>query len=351
MLLTQRRWCLTGTAAVYVAVAAFGAPLLQKPAAPALTEPDQIVFRSGVDLGRLAFTVRHRDGHLVTDLTRNDFRVLVDRAPVPVVFFDAVPQPLTVALMIDVATWAPFRPWMQASGRAFVDALQSSDWAAVGSYSWEVAISPFLTRDRRVLHRVLDEEIWPGSGTGPVGRAVDLARTAVTTGPSGQRRAVVVVTDDYAPMDHPDDVALGGVARRAADVGVIVYSLRLGPDGSDAWLRPRPARHLAFATGGGSRWAVVPAPCWRGVLNFGRVSARDAYDVAVAGCRPEEHPARLAELRSTAAQIVEELRREYVVGIHVPASEDDREHRLRVEVLRPDLTPVGVRRVLRRGES
>jgi hypothetical protein len=60
--------------------------------------PGEVVetFRAGVDISTIALTVRNPYGRLITDLNRDDFRVLVDRRPVPIVAFSKESQPLTV---------------------------------------------------------------------------------------------------------------------------------------------------------------------------------------------------------------------------------------------------------------
>ena len=63
-------------------------------------------------------------------------------------------------------------PRMRDVGRALVDALEPAEFAAVGTYALEIAISPFATSDRAVLQRVLNEEIWPGHMHTPVSPAV-----------------------------------------------------------------------------------------------------------------------------------------------------------------------------------
>ena len=54
---------------------------------------------------------------------------------------------------------------MRDVGRALVDALEPAEFAAVGTYALEIAISPFATSERAVLHRVLNEESGRGSCT------------------------------------------------------------------------------------------------------------------------------------------------------------------------------------------
>ena len=46
-----------------------------------------VTFRAGVELVRLAVTVRENSGRLITDLTRDDFQIVVDRTPAEIRLF------------------------------------------------------------------------------------------------------------------------------------------------------------------------------------------------------------------------------------------------------------------------
>ena len=60
-------------------------------------------FRSSVSTVAVYATVAESDGRLITDLERSDFTLLDNGAEVPIALFSNDPQPITVALMLDMS--------------------------------------------------------------------------------------------------------------------------------------------------------------------------------------------------------------------------------------------------------
>ena len=278
-------------------------------------EQPQATFRSDIETVAIHATVRDRNGSLVTNLTRDDFRVFVDGRLVEIDTFSNEPEPIVVALLLATGTRPVAR--LREFGAAFVDALGPADRAVIGSFAHETALSPLLTGDRRVLHRVLDEEIWPGGGY-TLGTAVHLAMSALQR--EKGRRVLLVV----GPRESDDCWRVGprGVpcvkeehARQdASDAGFMVYGVEVVPP-----VRPPrgdPLRgsveRMADETGGGY------------------VQLRNGADVS-----------RLC------AQIVEELRHQYLLGF-TPQVRDNRAHELTVRANRSGLS-VRARRTFRAG--
>ena len=337
------RWFVVGVAGALYASATPVGPSAQTSDPSDSSEP-KLVFRSAVDLVRLAFTVRHDDGHLVTDLTPADFRVLVDGRPTSVAFFDSSPRPLIVAAMHYATSGLPSLAVVRLAGRALVDALDLAiDAAAIGTFSQEVAISPSFSQDIRTLHRVLDEELWPMRSWPRLPAAgIDLGRAAVAAAPGNRRRAVVVISPEGV-WNSRTDFRFEDVVRRALEADVVVYSFRLEPEEERFHVRPM-LSPLAFATGGGFREVVVRGPCFdlAGFTEYLSMS----YEARLRRCRPDEDPALLADLRNTAAQIVKEIRHEYLLGVTVPTVGGDRDRSVRVQVLRADMTAAAIRQVV-----
>jgi hypothetical protein len=115
---------------------------------PALTsgagapqEPETTTFRAGVEVVRLPLTVRGADDRLVTTLSRDDFRLLVGGRPSAIDVFPDRTHALAVALLVNTWTDGEVLERYRAIGRAFVDALEASDRATIGSFSREIAIN------------------------------------------------------------------------------------------------------------------------------------------------------------------------------------------------------------------
>src|SRR5262245_38011672 len=239
-------------------------------------------FRSTLRTVYLYATVQGRDGRLVPDLRRDEFRVFEDGHERPLAVFDNSPQPITVAVMFDMSnSMARQHAKIREAAGALVSALGPDDRVRIGSFGIEVAISPLLTSDKAVLVRILDEELWPGGPT-PLWYATDAAMKTLEDEPG--RRVVLLFTDgDDSGLFVPG--SLGDTRRHAERGGFMIYAVGLPRrDLSDA------VRSLADDTGGG---------------HF-VVGSED-------------------DLPSTFARVVEELHHQYVLGFATEIA-DGRSH-------------------------
>jgi Ca-activated chloride channel family protein len=245
-------------------------------------------FRSRIDMVVVYPLVSGPDGRLVTDLRAEDFTVVDNGAPAQIDTFSSDRQPITAALLLDMSASMEDR-WtgVRDSALKFVDALEPIDRLRIGSFGAEVAMSPHLTNDKKVLARVLSEELWPGSST-PLWRAIGagMQSLAAETG----RRTIAVVTDglDTSNASH------FAVVDRAIKEQFMLYAVGFEGKG----LGPRLV-DLIGQTGGG----------------YFDLKRKD--DLGVAFLR-----------------VAEELRHQYLIGF-TPASLDGRTHSLQVRVNKP----------------
>jgi len=247
-------------------------------------------FRSTSRTVYVYATVQGRDGRLVPDLARDEFRIFEDGRERPLTVFDNTPQAITVAVLFDMSnSMARQLAQIRQAAGAFVGALSPDDRARIGSFGLEVAISPLLTGDKSVLLRILDEELWPGGPT-PLWYATDLAMTTLDQEPG--RRVVLLFTDGddsglFVPGNLPE------TRRHAQRGGFMIYAVGLPRrDLSDA------VQSLADETGGGH--FVV---------------------------RSED------DLSSTFARVVDELHHQYVLGFATDIV-DGRSHAIDVKTTR-----------------
>jgi VWFA-related protein len=263
-----------------------------------------VVFRAGVEMVAVSATVRGRDGHLVTDLTAEDFTIRVDGRPVEVEVFSNEPRPLAVAVLV-FAFYPPVDGLerLRLAGRAFIDHLRPDELAVIGTMSDEIALSPHLTGNKTILKRVLDEELWPGP-INAVGAVANMAIDRLAALDGTYRRAVVFLGHDegdrcrdsfwHRAGKDPRCTTAAHATTRARDMGAAIYGLVLPPPfGRNP---ARPVMAMSRDTGGG--YAEV----------------RDSDD-----------------LPAVMAKVAEGLRREYVIGFFPPA-QDGREHRIDVRV-------------------
>ena len=261
-------------------------------AAPAVStgSPGQAgqVFRSRVDMVVVYPLVSGPDGRLVTDLRSTDFAVLDNGKPVEIDTFSSDRQPITAALLLDMSAsmedrWAAVRD----AALRFVDALETPDRLRIGSFGAEVAMSPHLTGDKKLLARILNEELWPGSST-PLWKAINTGMQSLTS--EGGRRTIAIVTDglDTSNTTHT------AVVERAIKDRFMLYAVGFEGRG----LGPRLVDLIA-QTGGGH-------------FNLRRGD----------------------NLASTFLRVADELRHQYLVGF-TPLLLDGQTHTLEVRVNRP----------------
>ena len=185
---------------------------------------DRPTFRAASRTVDVYATVQGKDGRLVPDLAQADFRVFEDGRERPIAVFDNSPQPITVAVMIDMSnSMASQLPQIREAAEAFVAALWPADRVRIGSFGLETAISPLLTSDKAVLRRVLDEELWPGGPT-PLWYAADIAMTSLEQ--ESGRRVVLLFTDgDDSGLFVPGN--RGTTRRHAVFGGFMIYAVGL----------------------------------------------------------------------------------------------------------------------------
>lgn len=119
------------------------------------------VFRANVQTVSVYATVQNRDGRLVPDLTKEDFQILDDGKPAPVTIFSHEIVPITVALMLDMSdSMRDDYDRVRQAASHFVNVLRPEDRVRIGTFGHDVALSPYLTGDKAILHRVLREELW-----------------------------------------------------------------------------------------------------------------------------------------------------------------------------------------------
>jgi Ca-activated chloride channel family protein len=168
----------------------------------------------------------------------------------------------------------------------------------IGTFGDEIALSPLLTDDKKVLTRIAREELWPGGGT-PLWNALYAAMGSLTAEPG--RRVVLVLTDGMNSFGLSGwDGDFGDVRTRATRDGYMIYSIGMeGVYQDESQLRNY--LELIDDTGGG---------------HF-NVSQQD-------------------DLKATFARVADELRRQYLIGF-APVALDGKEHTLEVRLKKPSL--------------
>jgi Ca-activated chloride channel homolog len=262
-------------------------------------------FRSNVTLVHIIATVKNGAGQLVSGLQKDDFAILDNGVPQEVaVFARQTDLPLSVALLIDTSgSTAKDLNYETDSAAKFLHALlaegQPADRVALYSFSYDIQQGRF-TRDYPSLQRQL--KLLRGDAGTSLYDALYYASQALENREG--RKAIVVVTDGGDTTSSRD---LKQALKAAQMADVVVYPVVVLPITNDAGRNTGGEHALEFmAQGTGGR----------------------AF-----------YPAVSAELDRTFADIISELRTQYVLGFYprnVPPTKEPF-HQLTVRVKSPEL--------------
>jgi Ca-activated chloride channel family protein len=277
------------TAAAGVLLAALGAAAQQP------------TFKSDTAVVSIFATVTDRDNRLVPDLTRDDFEVLDDDKPQPLVIFENETRPITVVLMLDTSgSMTGNLKLLRDAAEQFLIRLLPEDRAQVGAFNDRVEMSGEFTGNRDELVAAM-RDLDFGNGT----RLYDAAALSLDelVGVEG-RRVLVLISDGE---DTSSRTGFRTVMDRARAEEVMVYAIGLASDYFDGvrMVRSRPdgaLRRLAEETGGGY------------------------FELK-----------RTSELAPTFTRVLQELHSQYVLGF-APTRLDGRVHRLAIRVRNPGMT-------------
>jgi len=295
-----------------------------------MTIRPQTPFRAGTDLIPVFATVRAADGHLVTDLGRDDFEILDRGTPVPIAVFSNDVQPITLAILIDMSgglfdtgRYAVLRNALMRT----IDQLTPQDRARIGTFTGsEIAIGFHLTSDHVELRRVIEEEVWPSGGRRHLWNALAAAMASLRN--ETGRRVVLLVTNGADSMDDiPGWPGAKFVEQSIRDDAFMVYAVS-----------PFPKNQAMFESGGESQ---------------SRLSLPDvveksggAYLEASGGGYMRGQPTAASDpLLFALPGVIDELRHQYALGF-VPSRRDGREGSIEVRVRRP-MTTVAARKSYR----
>jgi len=193
--------------------------------APAAQQAPQ--FRTGTHNVPVYVTAIDASGHLVTDLTQDDFVLLDNGQPQPISNFANNTQPITVVVMLDRSgSVEEHFPLIEGAAAEFVHHLTLEDSARIGSFAERIQLDPVgFTNDRDTLLEIIRTELQP-IGPTPLWNATNVAMTALTTQPG--RRVVLVFTDGMdAPLSGRPNVTFGDIRKRAEEEEIMVYGVGL----------------------------------------------------------------------------------------------------------------------------
>ncbi len=204
-----------------------------------------------VDLVVLHTTVVDRQGHIVSDLRQQNFRVYENNVPQEIAVFRQEDIPLTVGLVIDNSgSMQPFKDHLKTAALAFVETSNPLDEVFVvnftDDYFLDLPPGRDFSSDINELKEAL-EKIRTGGGTA----LWDTLRASFDHAKRGtrQKRVLLTITDG---VDYYSRVKYDGLLRYAQENETAVYIVALPGDvtGRERKKANRQLRKLAEVTGG-----------------------------------------------------------------------------------------------------
>jgi len=273
----------------------------------------QPVFRGGSDTVRVFVTVTDKDGHMATTLGRDDFEVRDEGKPQPITAFDNAAQPVRLVVKLDVSgSMEGNLSLLRAASDALFARLGHGDVVRVGSFGFEVTISPRFTDDAGALRAELPREIAPDAPT-PLWRAVDTAFSALAGERDKEGRAVVLVLSDgkdSGPISFRQRyISQAEVIERARREDVMVYGIGMRSRGRRAPIGPGGLQAALEAELPDAGLALVAEHTGGGYIEI----------------RPNQ------DLGAAFARVADELHSQYLLGF-VPPRKDGKVHEVEVRV-------------------
>ena len=219
-------------------------------AAPDAQEPDtKPTFSSESELVVLHVAVRDRKGGYVAGLGQESFRVVEDRRPQEISFFNNQDAPVTVGLLIDASgSMAPNRDMVIAASMAFSKAMNPQDEFFVLGFNEHIhtplpAEKPF-TNFEPTLRVALVQAI-KARGQTAIYNAVDAGLDYVQKG--GFERQVLIILSDGG--DNASHTTRAHAIANAQASNAVIYTIAL-VDPMDSEADPGFLNQLSGATGG-----------------------------------------------------------------------------------------------------
>ncbi len=224
------------------AFGALTAPSAQEPAA----RPD---FSTQSELVVLHVAVKDKKGGYVGGLGQDSFRVLEDRRPQAISFFNSQDAPVTVGLVIDSSgSMAPNRTMVIAASMAFTKAMNPQDEFFVMGFNEHIhtplpSEKPF-TNSEPALRVALVQAI-KARGQTAIYNALNAALDYVQKG--GFERQVLIVLSDGG--DNASSTTRAQVLANAQGSNAVIYTIAL-VDPMDSEADPGFLKQLSESTGG-----------------------------------------------------------------------------------------------------
>jgi len=277
------------------AAVAVTAVVLSGWAARAQQSSEGRTFRTGVDVTGITASVRDADGHLVQDLTRDDFEIYEDGEKQPLTQFTRERVPISLGVLLDISDSMFGRRIADARlavDRFLFEQLDHDDEFFILAFNHKPHVLTQWTQTPTVVHDALDS-IKPTGGTAVYDAVV--ASMPLIAKRNKERGALLLVSDG---ADTASTATLKDVQAALRRSQAFVYAIAIdSPDrrAINGAVNPTTLRDITNESGG--RTEVVQSS---------------------------------AQIADATASIADELNHQYVIGFTPSHPPDGKFHTLRV---------------------
>ena len=262
-------------------------------------EQGEARIRVTTSLTLVEATVRDRRGHVLGELTQDDFRVYEDGAEQKIAHFSRDEIPLAVAMVLDLSgSIEPFLGPLRYASMSSLKALKEEDRVALFTFTSDVERRVELTRDKRAVSDEF-ESLRAGGGTN-INDAVYLAARYLAEQAPAARRVILLVSDNKAT--DRGGVSPSDVTRAVLEADAAVYSAKV------------PGRNpvnLSLSFGGGRV----------DVEKLVEETGGEMFDVRKEG-----------SMYGALKKVIDRLKTRYTLGYVPPTPGDGKFHRLEVKL-------------------
>jgi VWFA-related protein len=295
-------------------------------------QKEPFTLKENVHLVVVPVSVKDRDGGLVEDLIRDDFKVFQDGKPRPIQYFSNEPTPISALVLLDTGMSAKSLATVRSQLRSISNAFGPSDEVALYFFDKHIELVQDFTSKTDLIVEAVEREVKEGraEGTGPGVLGGPLAGSPTING-------VNVDNPGSAPaLSAPITKSIHDALYEAAQ------QLRYRPEG-----RRRLVLILSDGAGGGNTFS------YRDTINALEVAKVSVYAVSFSAGWAAKRADLLAHVaRDTGGDIAyvrrssgldaacflfaNESRNAYVLGF-TPTVADGKFHDIKVRISRPGL--------------
>ena len=168
------------------------------PSSTSLDDKEEVgegdVVRIDTNLVTVPVSVLDRDGRFISDLKRDEFKVLENGVEQKLAYFEPIEKPFTVALLLDTSGSTFFHLWeIKEAAINFAKQLRPQDRVLIVTFDKLVMLLTEATNDQKVVTEVVERNAITGFST-RLYDAIDLVIKARLNKIDG-RKAIVLFTD------------------------------------------------------------------------------------------------------------------------------------------------------------